>query len=100
MSTGEKDSDFLATEMYAIVTGSNKGIGLEVCKQLASKGVRVVLTARDENKGKKAMESLKDHAPFQNDNIVFHQLDVLDPTSIFSLVEFMKAKYGKLDILV
>ncbi|KAI3498318.1 hypothetical protein L1887_34090 [Cichorium endivia] len=38
MSAGEEDSDFLATQRYAIVTGSNKGIGLEVCKQPASKG--------------------------------------------------------------
>ncbi|KAI3498319.1 hypothetical protein L1887_34091 [Cichorium endivia] len=96
----EEDSDFLATQRYAIVTGSNKGIGLEVCKQLASKGIVVVLTARDENKGKKAMETLKDHAVSQHDNIVFHQLDVLDSSSISSLVDFIKSKYGKLDILV
>ena len=32
----------------AVVTGSNKGIGLEVCRQLARKGLRVVLTSRDE----------------------------------------------------
>ncbi|KAI3764462.1 hypothetical protein L2E82_14471 [Cichorium intybus] len=100
MSAVEEDSDFLATQRYAIVTGSNKGIGLEVCKQLASKGILVVLTARDENKGKKAMETLKDHALSQHANIVFHQLDVLDPSSISSLVDFIKSKYGKLDILV
>ncbi|KAI3498317.1 hypothetical protein L1887_34089 [Cichorium endivia] len=70
MSAGEEDSDFLAIQRYAIVTGSNKGIGLEVCNQLASKGILVVLTARDENKGKKTMETLKDHALSQHANIV------------------------------
>ncbi|KAI3719431.1 hypothetical protein L6452_20329 [Arctium lappa] len=92
----EEDSNFLATQRYAIVTGSNKGIGLEVCKQLAMKGVLVVLTARDEKKGKEALETLKDCG----ENLVFHQLDVLDPSSISSLVDFVKTKYGKLDILV
>ncbi|KAI3796569.1 hypothetical protein L1987_39247 [Smallanthus sonchifolius] len=55
------------SQMYA-----NQGIGLEICKQLASKGVY----------------------------LVFHQLDVLDPSSISSLVDFVKSEYGKLDILV
>ncbi|KAK6162386.1 hypothetical protein DH2020_002227 [Rehmannia glutinosa] len=36
------------TKRYAVVTGANKGIGLEICKQLASQGITVVLTARDE----------------------------------------------------
>ena len=85
---------------YAIVTGSNKGIGLEVCKQLASKGVIVVLTARDVNKGIEAMKTLKDYYIFRPENLVFHQLDVLDPSSISCLVDFVKTKYGKLDILV
>ncbi|KVH87944.1 (+)-neomenthol dehydrogenase [Cynara cardunculus var. scolymus] len=96
----EEDSDFLATRRYAIVTGSNKGIGLEVCRQLASKGVLVVLTARDEKKGKEAVKTLKDCNFFQHENLVFHQLDVLDPYSISSLVDFVKTKYRKLDILV
>ncbi|KAL8227897.1 hypothetical protein R6Q57_015481 [Mikania cordata] len=98
MSITNEDSNFLATQRYAIVTGSNQGIGLEICKQLASKGVRVVLTARDEKKGETAMKNLEGCSFFKN--LVFHQLDVLDPCSISSLVDFVKSKYGKLDILV
>ncbi|KAJ0837255.1 putative short-chain dehydrogenase/reductase SDR, NAD(P)-binding domain superfamily [Helianthus annuus] len=82
---------------YAIVTGSNQGIGLAICKQLASKGVQVVLTARDKEKGKSAMKTLESCTFFNH--LVFHQLDVLDPSSITSLVDFVKSKYGKLDIL-
>ncbi|KAJ0461643.1 putative short-chain dehydrogenase/reductase SDR, NAD(P)-binding domain superfamily [Helianthus annuus] len=98
MAIREEDSNFLATQRYAIVTGSNQGIGLAICKQLASKGVQVMLTARDKEKGKAAMKSLESCAFFNH--LVFHQLDVLDPSSISSLVDFVKSKYGKLDILV
>jgi (+)-neomenthol dehydrogenase len=35
-----------------------KGIGLEVCRQLASSGITVVLTARDENRGAEAVDKL------------------------------------------
>ncbi|XVF80013.1 hypothetical protein PTKIN_Ptkin15bG0036300 [Pterospermum kingtungense] len=82
---------------YAVVTGANKGIGLEICKQLASKGVMVVLTARDEKRGLEAVEKLKESG--LSDNVVFHQLDVADPATIASLVEFIKTQFGKLDIL-
>ena len=40
---------------YALVTGGNKGIGLEICKQLASKGITVILTSRDEKRGNEAV---------------------------------------------
>ncbi|KAJ7002292.1 (+)-neomenthol dehydrogenase-like [Populus alba x Populus x berolinensis] len=65
----------LLCNMIAVVTGSNKGIGLEICRQLASKGVLVVLTARDEERGLEAVKSLK-VSGFSD--VVFHQLDVVD----------------------
>ncbi|EOX96036.1 hypothetical protein SCA6_015195 [Theobroma cacao] len=83
---------------YAVVTGANKGIGLEICKQLACKGITVVLTARDEKRGLEALENLK-HSGL-SDHLVFHQLDVADPASIASLADFVKKQFGKLDILV
>ncbi|KAF3641349.1 (+)-neomenthol dehydrogenase [Capsicum annuum] len=86
---------------YAVVTGGNKGIGYETCRQLASKGVVVVLTSRDEKKGIEAIERLKKETNItNNDQILFHQLDVMDPTSISSLVDFIKTKFERLDILV
>ncbi|XP_022733902.1 (+)-neomenthol dehydrogenase-like [Durio zibethinus] len=86
------------TKRVAVVTGANKGIGLEICKQLASKGIMVALTARDEKRGLEAVEKLKEFG--LSDNVVFHQLDVADPDSVASLVEFIKTQFGKLDILV
>ncbi|XP_027334888.1 (+)-neomenthol dehydrogenase-like isoform X2 [Abrus precatorius] len=87
-----------AKERYAVVTGANKGIGLETVKGLASNGVKVVLTARDEKRGNQAIQKLKE-CGFSG-IVVFHQLDVTDPASIASLVEFVKIQFGRLDILV
>jgi (+)-neomenthol dehydrogenase len=82
---------------YAVVTGANKGIGLETVRQIASKGVTVVLTARDEKRGTDATCMLHNMGLT---NVVFHQLDVLDPVSIESLAKFIKDRFGRLDILV
>ena len=77
------------------MTGANKGIGLETVRQLAAvAGVTVVLTARNVKRGTDAVASLA--LP----NVVFHQLDVQDSDSIRSLVDFICAKFGRLDILV
>ncbi|KAL2460716.1 (+)-neomenthol dehydrogenase [Abeliophyllum distichum] len=84
------------TIKYAVVTGANKGIGFEICKQLASHGITVVLTARAEKRGLEAVEKLREYG--FSDNIIFHQLNVMDP-SINSLAEFIKSQFGRLDIL-
>ncbi|XP_024629273.2 (+)-neomenthol dehydrogenase [Medicago truncatula] len=87
-----------ATTIYAVVTGANKGIGFAVCNQLASKGITVVLTARDEKRGLEAVEKLKQLS--LPGLVVFQQLDVIDHASIRSFVDFIKNQFGKLDILV
>ncbi|KAJ8573233.1 hypothetical protein K7X08_009744 [Anisodus acutangulus] len=83
---------------YAVVTGANKGIGFEICRQLASHGVMVILTARNEKRGLETVEKLKGFGLCEN--VVFKQLDVMDPSSIASLAEFIKTQFGRLDILV
>ncbi|GAA0153837.1 dehydrogenase [Lithospermum erythrorhizon] len=84
---------------YAVVTGANKGIGFGICKQLISNGITVVLTARNEKRGVEAMQKLKE-CGITNDLVVFHQLDVVDPSSVSSLAEFIETSFGRLDILV
>ncbi|XP_043693462.1 (+)-neomenthol dehydrogenase-like [Telopea speciosissima] len=86
-----------ASKRLAVVTGANKGIGLEICRQLASNSVAVLSTARDEKRGVEAVEKLKGSGL---SDVVFHQLDVKDPASISSLALFIKTQFGKLDILV
>lgn len=80
----------------AVVTGGNKGIGLEVCRQLAGATV-VVLTARDETRGAAAAQELRESGL---SDVIFHQLDITDAASVSRLAEFLKARFGKLDILV
>ncbi|KAJ4759557.1 NAD(P)-binding Rossmann-fold superfamily protein [Rhynchospora pubera] len=82
----------------ALVTGGNRGIGFGICKQLASKGVTVILTARDEKRGQEAIKKLTDE--FGLTDVIFHQLDVTNNSSIMSLVDFVKNSFRKLDILV
>ncbi|KAK4476567.1 hypothetical protein RD792_015724 [Penstemon davidsonii] len=88
--TTEKNSSY----RYAVVSGANKGIGFEICRQLASHGITVVLTARDEKRGLEAVQKLNAHS------VIFHQLDVTDLQSIASLAQFIESQFGRLDILV
>lgn len=82
---------------YAVVTGANKGIGLETVRQLATAGVTVILTARNEKRGTEATALLHQAGL---SNVVFHQLDVQDKESIQSLAKFIEKEFGRLDILV
>ena len=69
-----------------VVTGANKGIGLGIVKQLASHGITVVLTARDEKRGLEAVEKTQQSG--LAGEVVFHLLDVANPSTIAPLAEF------------
>ncbi|KAK4851287.1 hypothetical protein QYF36_013866 [Acer negundo] len=87
----------LTGKTCAVVTGANKGIGLEICRQLASNGIAVILTARDEKKGTEAVQGLSLSGFF---HVVFQQLHVEDPISVAGLSSFVETHLRKLDILV
>lgn len=74
-----------------VVTGANKGIGKEAAKQLASKGFKVILTARDAAKGKATAKEL---------GMPFYQLDVVDQKSIKKFASALAKDYDKVDVLV
>ena len=71
----------------ALVTGANRGIGLEVCRQLASRGLRVILTARDPKEGAAAARALRDEGL----DVVAEPVDVTDAASIRSLARQVDA---------
>ncbi|XP_062168507.1 uncharacterized protein LOC133874648 [Alnus glutinosa] len=85
-----------SSETIAVVTGGNRGIGFEISRQLAVHGLTVILTSRDSNVGLEATRVLQEGAL----NVLFHQLDVLDPSSIKQFSEWLQQNYGGLDILV
>lgn len=83
-------------ETVAVVTGSNRGIGYEIVRQLAVHGMTVVLTSRDITKGQEAVKTLQQEGLL----VVFHQLDILNDASIKIFAEWIVNTYGGLDILV
>ena len=80
----------------AIVTGGNRGIGFETCRQLSKLGIITILTSRDADKGLRAVKQLRE----QGNEIVFHQLDVTEEVSIERLKVFVMDTYGRCDILI
>ena len=81
---------------FAVVTGANRGIGLEIARQLASGGVTTVLTARDLGKGEIAALALeREGLP-----VMARRLDVTDQGSVARLAEDLAGQPGRLDILV
>ena len=80
-------------ERIALVTGANRGIGFEVCRQLATKGFIVLLTARDANKARAAADALRSIGRVES--LV---LDVADANSIVMaglLLRALRESYGQ-----
>jgi len=80
----------------ALITGANKGIGLEIARQLAAAGATALIGARDSGRGEKAAEALAaDHLDAR-----FIRIDVTEKSSIDRGVSQIERDFGKLDILV
>lgn len=77
----------------ALVSGGNRGIGLEICRQLADKGYTVILGSRDETQGREAAEKL-------DGDVHARQLDISDEESVKRLAESIEEEFGRLDVLV
>jgi NAD(P)-dependent dehydrogenase (short-subunit alcohol dehydrogenase family) len=85
----------MSESRVALVTGGNRGIGREVCRQLAARGLRVILTARDISKAKSAATSLR-----TTGDVVAATLDVTDPDSVRRLADDLDARGLHVDVLV
>ena len=78
----------------ALVTGGNRGLGLETCRSLASSGYRVLMGCRDLDAGIETLLTL------DNDLIKAVQLDVSSKPDIDNLVHLIENQYGRLDVLI
>ena len=86
----------MTDKKVALVTGANRGLGLEISRQLGKLGICVVLGVQDAIYGVQSEESLRS----EGIDAVFHQLDVTDINSIQSVVQLVQMRLGRLDILV
>jgi NAD(P)-dependent dehydrogenase (short-subunit alcohol dehydrogenase family) len=86
----------MTDQRIAIVTGGNRGIGLEVCRQLAKLGIRVILGSRDGPKGVAAAKELSAAGL----PVEARQLDVSSAKSIGECMNWIRRDVGRIDILV
>ena len=86
----------MSSKKIALITGANKGIGLETARQLGQQGITVLVGARDEAKGNQAAEELR-KAGLDAHGIV---IDVNNADSIQKAAARIERDYGRLDILV
>ena len=74
-----------------LITGANRGIGLETAKQMKALDYEVILTSRNADEGQRAARDL---------GVRFYQLDVLSATGIAALHAFVEKEFGRLDALI
>lgn len=81
----------------ALVTGANRGIGLQVRRELADRDITVLLTARSEHAAQQAAQSLWDEGL---DTVAPRTLDVTNDASVQRLADLVRGEFGVLDVLV
>jgi NAD(P)-dependent dehydrogenase (short-subunit alcohol dehydrogenase family) len=80
----------------ALVSGGNRGIGYEICRELAAAGLKVVLGSRDAGRGREAAATLEAEGGF----IEFQKLDVTSARSVTACVLAVMKRHGRIDVLV
>ncbi len=80
----------------ALITGANKGIGFATARNLAARGVTVLLGARDADRGRAAEKALAS----SGGDARYVPLDVTDVTSAAEAAAWIGSEYGQLDVLV
>lgn len=86
----------MSNQKIAVITGANKGIGLETARQLGKEGVTVLLGARDLAKGEAAAKKLQ----AEGVDVQPLEIDVNDDKSIRKAANKVEREFGRLDILI
>ncbi|GHJ45910.1 short-chain dehydrogenase [Catellatospora sp. TT07R-123] len=80
----------------AVVTGANRGLGFAISEALATLGLHVVLTGRDE----RAVVDAANKLLAAGLDVSAHQLDITDPASVARAIADIGFEHGKMDVLV
>lgn len=81
-------------EQVAVVTGANRGIGLEVVRQLAQKGFLTILASRELKKGEAAAKRIG------GDHVIVRELDVSSDVSVRRFADGITEEFGRVDVLI
>ncbi|MFT3745903.1 MAG: SDR family oxidoreductase [Pyrinomonadaceae bacterium] len=84
------------SQTIALITGANRGIGFETARQLGKQGIKVLIGARSEAKGKEAEATLK----AEGLDVEYIDIDVDNTATHAAAAKTIEEKYGKLDILI
>lgn len=84
------------TKNIAIITGANKGIGIEIARGLGKKGLTVLVGARSEERGEAAAAKLREEGLDAH----FLHLDVTDEDVVAAAAKRVETEFGRLDVLV
>ena len=86
----------MSDKKIALITGANRGIGFETARQLGRREIKVLLAARDAEKGEEAAETLKNEGL----DVEFILLDVNDAETHEQAAKYIEENFGRLDILI
>lgn len=89
--TASEPKGAIPTNRTAVVTGANRGIGFEVCRQLKDAGFTTILTARDPERGNRAAERL---------GVEFQRMDVASDDGVEDAVAEIVDRHGGVHVLV
>ena len=90
------ESEHTVAAPVCLVTGANRGLGFAVCRALARRQARVILTARETVKGADAAARLQ----AEGMHVDFQRLDVTEASTIDALRNHIEKTYGRLDVLI
>jgi len=83
-----------------MVTGSNRGLGLGIAKNLISKGYKTILCSRSIKNGQQVIEDLLEIFPNNKDKIFLCKLDISKTEEVESCAKWIKEKFGQIDVFV
>lgn len=84
-----------ALKKIVLITGANRGIGLSTSKKFLEEGYLVILTARNVEFGKVAIDKLGNE-----EDLIFCPLDISDVESVENVKEYIENRFGRLDVLI